>query len=349
METLNYAALDPSNITGSKLTLGLELGLLGIGEVDFVNNTITLDKRAAELFELPEGEPISRTVFHTRIYPDDQFAIMSKVDDLLNTNKENVIDVQHRVQRSDGEIIWVRARKKVAFAPEGYDGLAAPQTGLVAIQDITAVKKSEADIRDLMKELNHRSKNMLAVVQSIARMTERANMPETFMERFSARLNALAANQDILVNNHWADININELIDAHLIPFVSLDHNRIHKKGPNVQLNAKAGQALGLALHELATNAVKYGALSNAHGTIEIDWGIAEAENPTFVICWSELGGPPVVSPTRKGFGERVLTSMASTGVGGSATIDYKTSGIEWVLTAPVDSALADLPNYSRF
>lgn len=320
---------------------------LGLGDVDFVNNTITLDHLAAGLFELPANTPIPREEFHNRIYHLDALGVINKVNILLDPGAENVIDIQHRIKHSNGDIIWVRALKKIAFG-QTEDTKHIPQTGLVAIQDITAIKSRELELQNLMKELNHRIKNMLTVVLGIARMSWKSSDEATFMKRFSDRINALMANQDVMVNNNWTDININELIDAHLAPFGVSFSGRISKDGPDIQMTDKAGQAVGLALHELSTNAIKYGALSNATGRVIIDWEIMDSENPTFVMRWKETDGPIVSIPNHTGFGGQVLKTMAATGVGGDVQIEYRPEGVLWTLSAPVSTALADLPNYSR-
>jgi two-component sensor histidine kinase len=187
-----------------------------------------------------------------------------------------------------------------------------------------------------MREVNHRAKNMLGLVQAIARQTA-AREPEDFVARFSERLRALAANQDLLVRNHWHGIDAEDLARAQLAHFADLVGSRIVLNGPKLRLNASAAQAIGLALHELATNAGKYGALSVTAGRVDLQW---RCEGDIFAISWTERNGPPVLPPQRRGFGSTVVDSMAKLSVGGTVQLDYAPSGLLWRLTCPAANAL---------
>ena len=160
----------------------------------------------------------------------------------------------------------------------------------------------------LMREINHRAKNMLSVVQAIAHQTAAKN-PEEFVERFSERIQAFSANQDLLVRNEWRGVEIDDLVSAQLAHFAGLIGSRIAMHGLKLRLTAAAAQAIGLALHELAANAGKYGALSTAEGGVDIFWG---SEGDTFTISWTERDGPPVPPPERRGFGTVVMEVMAA-------------------------------------
>src|SRR5262249_31443875 len=144
---------------------------------------------------------------------------------------------------------------------------------IAAITNITGLKRAEAAVHFLMREVNHRAKNMLSVVQAIAHQTIASN-PEDFLERFSERIQALSANQDLLVRNEWKGVEIEDLVQAQLAPFADLIGSRVAVHGPTLHLNPASAQAIGLALHELATNAGKYGALSKDTGHVDISWGI---------------------------------------------------------------------------
>src|SRR5262249_5390179 len=138
-------------------------------------------------------------------------------------------------------------------------------------QDITERKEREERERLLMREINHRAKNMLSVVDAIAHQTA-TRTPEVFVERFSERIQSLSANQDLLIRSEWHGVEIEDLVRAQLAPFAHLVGSRIVTRGPKSRLNAVAAQAIGLALHELTTNAGKYGALSKDTGLLHIDW-----------------------------------------------------------------------------
>jgi PAS domain S-box-containing protein len=203
-------------------------------------------------------------------------------------------------------------------------------------RDITERKRAEEQLRLLMREMNHRAKNMLSVVDAIAHQTATRN-PDDFIERFSERIQALSANQEILVRNDWRGVEIGNLARAQLAHFADLIGSRIGVSGPKLRVNSTAAQAIGLALHELSTNAGKYGPLSTEAGHVDIRWGI---EGETFTISWTECDGPPVSPPQRRGFGTVVMKEMAERSVGGRVELDYAPSGVIWSLTCPAVNVL---------
>jgi two-component sensor histidine kinase len=187
-----------------------------------------------------------------------------------------------------------------------------------------------------MREINHRAKNMLNVVDAIARQTATIN-PEDFVARFSKRIQALSASQDLLVRNEWNGVEVEDLVRAQLAPFADLIGSRIAVRGAKLRLKAASAQAVGLVLHELATNAGKYGALSTDRGRVNVCWGI---EGNTFTMCWTERDGPPVSAPERRGFGTMVMEAMAEHSVDGTVSLDYASSGVTWRLICPAANAL---------
>jgi two-component sensor histidine kinase len=203
-------------------------------------------------------------------------------------------------------------------------------------QDVTDRKAHEEQIHLLMGEISHRARNMLSLVQAIARQTA-AREPEGFIERFTERIQALAANQDLLVRNEWQGVDVEELVRAQLAHFADLVGSRITVHGPKLRLNAAAAQAIGLALHELATNAGKYGALSVDVGCVDVSWRF---DDGIFATNWIERNGPPVSPPKRQGFGTTVVESMVKQTVGGDVQLDYAPSGLVWRLTCPATNAL---------
>jgi two-component sensor histidine kinase len=187
-----------------------------------------------------------------------------------------------------------------------------------------------------MHEVNHRAKNMLSLVRAVARQTA-AREPEDFIGRFNERIQALSANQDLLVRNEWNGVEIEDLVRAQLAHFADLVGSRISEHGAKLRVNAASAQAIGFALHELATNAGKYGALSSDAGRVDICWG---TDGDTFNMSWTEREGPPVSAPKRRGFGSTVVDSMAKLSVGGKVQLDYAPSGVMWRLTCPARNAL---------
>ena len=203
-------------------------------------------------------------------------------------------------------------------------------------QDVTERKSHDEHVRLLMSEINHRAKNMLSLVLAIARQTA-VRQPEDFVERLSERVQALAANQNLLVRNEWQGVDIEDLARAQLVHFADLLGSRIATCGTKLRLNAAAAQAIGLALHELATNAGKYGALSTDRGRVDVYW---RTDGDTLTMGWTERDGPTVSPPVQRGFGSMVVASMTKATVGGEVQLDYAPSGLIWRLTCPTANAL---------
>jgi two-component sensor histidine kinase/CheY-like chemotaxis protein len=199
-----------------------------------------------------------------------------------------------------------------------------------------AYREAEQQIRMLMNEVNHRSKNILSVVMAIAQQTAAASRDE-FVQRFSNRIHALAVNHDLLVKSQWKSIDISDLVRGQLAHFGDLVGRRISLDGQLLFLSATAAQCIGMVLHELSTNAVKHGALSSEEGRIEITWKVKIGPaDPLFTLTWMESAGPPVVAPAHKGFGTTVITKMAAMNLDGETHLDYASSGLIWRLECPV-------------
>ncbi|MEH6655676.1 HWE histidine kinase domain-containing protein [Loktanella salsilacus] len=328
-EPLAASAAPPSDALpplGMRVT---DLGL-GLGTIDYIADTITLDDRAAALFELPANTPVPRKTLHAQIHPDDIGEVECLVEQMLSPQLPNFIDVIHRVQTADGSERWVSARKRVSFGPADANGIMPPVSGIVAIMDMTPHKKAERQVQDLMRETNHRLKNLLTVVQSIARMTARSCDVSEFLPRFNARLRALSHNQDLLVSRGHEGVVLGDLVREQLRPFSGDANAAISISGPDLPLRFAAIQPIGLALHELATNAAKYGALSVPDGTLDIRWDIQDGQ---FTLSWTESGGPVVVPPQRTGFGSTVLQGMTRSALEAEVTLRYDPAGVHWGVT----------------
>lgn len=219
----------------------------------------------------------------------------------------------------------------------------APQDRRVAIlfKNISERKRHEEQTRLLLHEINHRSKNILGLAQAIARQTA-ASSAENFVETFGERMRSLAAAQDLLVNHDWKSVPVEDLVRSQLGHFSDLMGERIEIDGPLLPVTPGATQALGMALHELATNAAKYGALSDEAGRVGIGWAVeTEASTePRFCLTWLERNGPPVAEPERRGFGSRVTTTMVEASTGGEVTVEYAPQGLRWRLSCPAASVL---------
>jgi two-component sensor histidine kinase len=198
--------------------------------------------------------------------------------------------------------------------------------------DVTERNQALDHAQMLMEEVNHRSKNVLSLVQAIARQTVRSS-PEDFLLKFSDRISALARAQDLLVKANWNSVDLSRLVESQLEYFEDAFNDRIHFSGPAVVVTAQAAQSLSMILHELATNAGKYGALSNSAGRVEIDWTVDSIDGKAALsLTWQESGGPLVVKPSRTGFGSVLMTTLIESTFNASAEISYHPEGVVWRL-----------------
>jgi PAS domain S-box-containing protein len=207
-----------------------------------------------------------------------------------------------------------------------------------AAVDVTERKEGEAHLRLLMRELTHRSKNLLAVIQAMARQTARhARSTDSFVERFSARLQALARSHDLLVQDGWHGASLVDLIRSQLGPYFDRSGSRITVDGPPVSLRPEAAQSLGLALHELAANAAQFGALSSPAGRVSITWSWqAERVPPAVEILWVESGGPEVSTPEQRGFGTLVVERNLSRSLEAEVDLTFGSEGVRCRIVIPV-------------
>jgi two-component sensor histidine kinase len=210
--------------------------------------------------------------------------------------------------------------------------------------DITERKEHEAHIRFLMSEISHRSKNLLAVVQAIAAQTARASSSSAdFAADFSARLKSLASSVDLLVQQEWRGVSMKELVHSQLGHYAGTS-DRVAIKGPNVLLTPLSAQYLGMALHELSTNAVKYGALAGPEGRITITWRLGKVRDKARLqMKWVERGGPPASPPQHKGFGHLVIERMVAEALQGKVKLEFAAPGLSWSLDADAASMLRPL------
>jgi two-component sensor histidine kinase/CheY-like chemotaxis protein len=196
-----------------------------------------------------------------------------------------------------------------------------------------AHRQAEEHIRLLMAEVNHRSKNILSVVTAIAQQTS-ASSPVEFVNRFSSRVQALAVNHDLLVKSQWKKIDAAELISGQLGHFGDLLGKRIFISGPTLCFSSAAAQSIGMVIHELSTNTIKYGALSNDEGEIIVLWEIDNTgAEQVFSLQWVERNGPPFIAPTHRGFGTTVLTKMVEMSLDAETVLEYLPAGCTWKLS----------------
>jgi PAS domain S-box-containing protein len=215
--------------------------------------------------------------------------------------------------------------------------------GVLIVRDVTDRRIAEEQTQLLLQELSHRVKNNLAVVQSIAQQTFRSPSESEDRDKFDKRLQALATAHGLLATGQWLDAELEQVIRGALQPFDSTGA-RIKLEGPRLKVPASAALALSLVVHELATNAAKYGALSSDDGTISVSWFVSGGGTRRLRLLWSEGGGPPVAAPQRTGFGSRMIKRGLASALGGTAELRFEPAGLQVIVDAPALAPVGDEP-----
>ena len=237
-------------------------------------------------------------------------------------------------QRKDGSQVWVSLSASPVTNGEGRIVGASK-----IARDITERRHAETQRAVPMGELNHRVKNTLATVQAIAAQTLSNSKSLTEARgAFEARLMALSRAHDLLTQESWEGADLHTVVSKAIEP-LGAEQGRFHIEGPNVQLAPSAALSFAMALHELATNAAKYGALSNEQGHVSITWQIkGGGEERRLHMRWTEQGGPPVVPPTHEGFGSLLVGRALAQELGGKVQVDYKSSGVVCMIDASIQT-----------
>ncbi len=209
---------------------------------------------------------------------------------------------------------------------------------IVTFVDVTSIAQAEQHQQLLVDELNHRVKNMLTVVISMASQTlRRSDTLEEFEKSYMGRVHALSTAYSLLSNEGWQTVLLKALLVEELQPFFSPDHSNIVLEGPHVLLEPRAALSLGMATHELTTNAVKHGALSAPEGIVQIAWHVEQSPGgEILVLNWSEANGPSVLPPTRKGFGMTLIERGLKQGMSAEVTVEFHPAGVKATVRAPL-------------
>jgi PAS domain S-box-containing protein len=274
----------------------------------------------------PSKDKPSLDLFLSRIHPADQMK-MRESGKAIEAGREPRPRDEFRIIRPDGTIAWLENHRAITF-----DG-AHHVIGIT--QDITRRKENEQRIMELMREVAHRVKNQYAVILAMIRETGKlTRTPAEFQAEINSRITALARSHDLLVNGQWTGARIDEVVSAQLEPFC--DPARCVISGPPAILKPMAVQYLGMAIHELATNSAKHGALSVKDGRIKINWRVDKSNNGErrLNFGWQEEGGPPVSNSDERGFGRQVLENLAPTALGGAGKLSFSQDGVAWTLSA---------------
>jgi PAS domain S-box-containing protein len=309
-----------------RLDLAVDAHRIGIFDWDVPSGRAVWSSEMEDIFGIPRGSFEGHTRdFQRRVHPEDRPQLEADTVAAMRDRRE-IVEHEFRILRPDGSIRWIEGAARLVYGPGGE-----PERMVGTNIDITERKAADLHQRLLNNELNHRVKNTLAIVQAIAWQSFR-EAPGAAREAFEGRLVALSAAHDVLTRQNWEAARIGQIIDVASAPHHGGD-GRLSAEGPALDLPPKTAVALGLAIHELATNAVKHGALARPEGRVEVRWTV---EGGVLRLTWRERGGPPVRAPARRGFGVRMLEHGLAEELHGSVDIAFEPEGLVCRVTAAV-------------
>jgi len=328
----------------ARLRLASEAGGIGFFSCDLATGDTHWSETMYRLYGMDPARPAPSMDFDGEhldiVHPEDRAALRAQRAALAANRKVAAFAFEFRIRRADtGETRWIASRGE--FVRD-----AAGEVALVrgAQQDVTERRLAEDRLQLMVHELNHRVKNTLATVQAIASQSLRGADP-TLLLGLQARLLALSAAHDVLTREGWVGAEIDDVVAGVLAPHDGpageVPGGRFRVSGPSLRLVPRAAVAISMALHELATNAIKYGALSIPGGHVEIRWAIVPDAAPQLRLTWIERGGPPVAPPARRGFGSRLVERSLAHDIRGTARISFDADGVACHIEAPLANVAA--------
>jgi PAS domain S-box-containing protein len=314
------AELEASNVrllqSEQGRSLALAAGQMGSWEWDIAANRGSWDEGQYRIFGVePKNFQISTDNIRNLLHPDDWEPLREVV--LRMAKGERTQQVEFRVRRPNGELRWCTG---TAAASVDAAGNVARISGVTI--DVTERKEAEERQVLLAREVDHRARNALAIIQSIIRLT-RAKSVDEYVTTVEGRIKALALAHTLLSDSRWHGADLGTLVAEEFAPYRS--GNKVELKGPNVSLSPATAQGIALALHELATNAAKHGALSSFKGKVGLTW---QLQSDILTLHWIESGGPPIKTPSARSFGLKVIKASIEQQLGGKATFDWNPKGL---------------------
>jgi PAS domain S-box-containing protein len=314
-----------------RLRQALSAARMGTWRRDLVTQMSQRDANFNAIMGLPAVDSTaSMSERLEEIHPADRDAVASAWREAVAA--QGFYEAEFRIKRRDGVTRWVRDQGRFVAGSEGQPDCLA---GLTV--DITERKKAEEAQTLLIQELNHRVKNMLTTVQAIALQSLNGSQGAE-KERFLSRIQALATCHNLLTRSSWEGAQLRDILDSTFAPHRGLQAaQRISLSGQDTLLSSRDALSVTLALHELVTNAVKHGAFANNDGRIVLAWKVEPSSDMKLHLAWSEEGGPPVAPPLHKGFGSRLLNSLAAQS-GAAYTCEYPSTGFRCELALPLET-----------
>ena len=303
---------------------------VGVAHVGLDGRWVLVNQRLCELLGY-SAEELSVRTFQDVTHPDDLAGDLEQAQGLM-AGKATSYNIDKRYIRKDGSILWTGLTVSLQYDTKGQ-----PDYFIKVIRDITLRKEAQEHQEFLLNELAHRTKNQLAVIQAMANQTRRHSRSlEEFQESFAARIQGLLVATDLLVAQEWVGAEIENLVRGQVAAFQPKQAHLVCE-GPKLSVGAEAAQAIGLALHELATNCVKYGAWSKPAGVVTVNWAL-ESESgqpPHLRLSWVERGGPRVVPSKRQGFGRMVIERMVAQKLDSKVEMEFAKAGFRWTVRVP--------------
>lgn len=304
--------------------LTLEAGKVGSYVWDIATGSVVANDIMRGLYGFDAVKPLAIHEFFAAIHPDDVDGIEAAIDATFTDGVDYVAEFRVKSGR------WLSARGRVYQRNAEGEPLVMMGVNI----DITEARQATEHTRHLLRELNHRVKNTLAMTQSLARQTlKQSPDPQAFIEAFSGRLRTLADAHALLADRDWAGIGLVELVDSQVGPYVIQGEHRLAVLGPDVQLPPDHALGLGIILHELATNAGRFGALSTDAGRVRIAWAVEDGE---VSLTWSESGGPAVRKPREGGFGSRLIQRSLDKILGSRVQLEFAPGGVQAEISFPL-------------
>jgi PAS domain S-box-containing protein len=320
-----------------RLAATYEHAAIGISETDADGRILRVNEAVCAITGRSR-EDLTGSYLFERTHPDDTDPDREAYRQQV-TGQLGIYSVEKRLVRPNGRVIWIAVRSAPVRDANGNFLYAVR-----VVQDITERKEAEERQKLLVSELNHRVKNTLATVQSLAAQTaRRARSPRTFQERFESRLIALSNAHDQLTLRNWQDADLREVVRSAISPYLSAGQDQVTLRGEDVMLRPRAALSLAMVFHELATNAAKYGALSAPAGTITLAWQLSGPD--TMQIDWHEQGGPPVGEPKRRGFGTRFIEGSIASELKGRTRLSFEPDGLRCTIELPASEVFAETPS----
>lgn len=316
-------------------SLALAAGNMGSWEWDREADQYVWDEGQYRIFGVDPGTfELTSENIRSRIHPDDWMNLQIGLERLIAQGEHH--QGEFRVVRPNGETRWCIG----TAATSEVSGETGSRISGVTV-DITDRKKAEERQALLAREVDHRAKNALALVQSIIRLTK-ANDQQAYIAAVEGRIRALSKAHNVLAQSRWQGANLLSLVEEEFAPYKTGDPSRIKASGPEIVLQPAAAQTLALALHELTTNAAKYGALSSLAGKLTVAWDL---KNGDLLLNWDETGGPPITEPTTHGFGSRIIRTSIERQLGGRIIFDWRHDGLRCEFAVPCGekTGVADL------